>query len=87
MTLVALVAGIAGGVAGAGLVTAWHRSNAPGAVQVTVVHGAPGPALADGSSIPAIVSKTLSSVVTITATGPSASVLGGGPAIWIRARG
>ena len=40
MTLVALVAGIAGGVAGAGLVAAWHRSDTPGAVQVTVVHGA-----------------------------------------------
>jgi S1-C subfamily serine protease len=74
---VALLAGIAGGLAGAGLV-AVHGSANPGVVQVTVVHGSPGPSLADGSSIPAIVSKTLSSVVTITATGPSASVLGGG---------
>ena len=74
--LVALLAGLAGGLVGAGLVAATHPSQTPGAVQVTVVHGSPGPALADGSSIPAIVSKTLSSVVTITATGPSASVLG-----------
>jgi S1-C subfamily serine protease len=47
-------------------------------VQVTVVHGSPGPALADGNSIPDIASKALTSVVTITATGPTGSVLGGG---------
>jgi S1-C subfamily serine protease len=74
---VALLAGIVGGLAGAGLVAVRGSGNSA-VVQVTVVHGSPGPALADGSSIPAIVSKTLSSVVTITATGPSASVLGGG---------
>ncbi len=74
---VVLLAGIAGGLGGAGLVAVAHLSTSPSVVQVTVVHGAPGPALADGSSIPAIVSKTLSSVVTITATGPSVPVLGG----------
>ena len=78
VALVALVAGVAGGAVGAVVVAVSHLSATPGAVQVTVVHGSPGPALADGSSIPAIVSKTLSSVVTITATGPSASELGGG---------
>ncbi len=75
---VGIVAGVAGGLAGAGLVAVSHASQTPAVVQVTVVHGPAGPALADGSSIPAIVSKTLSSVVTITATGPSASGLGAG---------
>jgi S1-C subfamily serine protease len=76
--LVALVYGLVGGLVGGGLVTVWHVYQSPGAVQVTVVHGSPGPALAQGSSIPEIASKALSSVVTITATGPSLSVLGNG---------
>jgi S1-C subfamily serine protease len=77
LVTMALLAGIVGGLAGAGLVAVSRGPGNPGTVQVTVVHGSPGPALADGSSIPAIVSKTLSSVVTITATGPSAADLGG----------
>jgi S1-C subfamily serine protease len=76
--IVALVAGVVGGLAGAGLLAVSDPSNTPNVVQVTVVRGSPGPALADGSSIPAIVAKTLSSVVTITATGPGEPALGGG---------
>lgn len=76
--VVVAVAGLLGGLVGGGVVAVWHASQSPGAVQVTVVHGSPGPALADGSSIPDIASKALSSVVTITATGPTGSVLGGG---------
>jgi S1-C subfamily serine protease len=72
------VAALAGGLIGGAVVSAWHATQTPGAVQVTVVHGSPGPALADGSSIPDIASKALNSVVTITATGPTGSVLGGG---------
>jgi putative serine protease PepD len=74
---VVVLAGVAGGLGGAGLVAVSHLSSSTSVIQVTVVHGAPGPALADGSSIPAVVSKTLSSVVTITATGPSVPVLSG----------
>ena len=76
--VVAIVAGLIGGAVGGGVVALWPASQSPGIVQVTVVHGSPGPALADGSSIPDIAAKALSSVVTITATGPSDSVLGGG---------
>jgi len=76
--VVAIVAGLLGGLVGGGVVSLWHVQQSPGAVQVTVVHGSPGPALADGSSIPDIAAKALSSVVTITATGPSVSVVGGG---------
>ena len=75
--LVAL-AGLAGGLIGGVVVAAWHATQSPQTVQVTVVHGSPGPALADGNSIPDIASKALTSVVTITATGPTGSVLGGG---------
>jgi len=76
---IALVAAIAGGLVGAGVVAVVHRPSSPSVVQVTVVHGASGPALAQGVSIPSIAARALSSVVTIIATGPSASVLGGGP--------
>jgi S1-C subfamily serine protease len=76
--VVALVAGLIGGVAGGGVVAAWHLTSSPTVVQVTVVRGAPGPALAGGNSIPTIATKALQSVVTITATGPGTSVIGGG---------
>ena len=76
--VVALVAGLIGGIAGGGVVAAWHLTSSPTVVQVTVVRGAPGPALAGGNSIPTIASKALQSVVTITATGPGTTVLGGG---------
>lgn len=75
--VVAVVAGLVGGVVGGGVVALVHAPQSPGNVQVTVVHGTPGPALAQGSSIPDIAAKALSSVVTITATGPSVSVGGG----------
>ncbi|MFZ0666352.1 MAG: trypsin-like peptidase domain-containing protein, partial [Acidimicrobiales bacterium] len=42
---------------------------------VTVVHGAAGPALAGGGSVSVIAAKAMSSVVTITATGPTEAVL------------
>jgi S1-C subfamily serine protease len=78
--VVALLAGLIGGVLGGGVVAAWHLTSSPTVVQVTVVHGAPGPALAGGNSIPTIAAKALQSVVTITATGQS-EVGGGSPGV------
>jgi S1-C subfamily serine protease len=78
LTLVVLIAALTGGAVGGGVVAAWHLTSSPTVVQVTVVHGSPGPALAGGGSIPTIAAKALQSVVTITATGPGASTIGGG---------
>ena len=75
---IALVAGLIGGVAGAALASVMSSGDRS-TVQITVVHGVAGPALAQGASIPAIVDKTLPSVVTITATGPPAGSAGGEP--------
>ncbi len=80
IAVVALLAGLIGGVLGGGVVAAWHLTSSPTVVQVTVVHGAPGPALAGGNSIPTIAAKALQSVVTITATGQS-EIGGGSPGV------
>jgi S1-C subfamily serine protease len=80
VALVAILAGLIGGVLGGGIVAAWHLTSSPTVVQVTVVHGSPGPALAGGNSIPTIAAKALQSVVTITATGQS-EIGGGSPGV------
>lgn len=75
--LMILAAAVVGGVAGGSVVAATRLGSSPGTVEVSVVHGAPGPATAQGASIPAIAAEALSSVVTVTATGPAEATQSG----------
>ncbi len=72
---VAVVAAVVGGAVGAGIAEAVGTGSS-GTATVTEAGGAPGPALAGGASIPAIVQKLLPEVVSIDAQGPAGG-LGG----------
>jgi S1-C subfamily serine protease len=72
----AVVGAAAGAAVYAGL-GATGSSNAPGSVYAS--DATPGPALAQGASVPRIVSRLLPEVVSIDATGTVPGVSGGGP--------
>jgi len=71
---VAVVAALIGGAAGAGIAEAVGTGgNTTGSPAIRVGSASPGPALAGGASIPAIVKQILPEVVSIDAKGPAAS--------------
>jgi S1-C subfamily serine protease len=70
--VVAVVAALIGGGVGAGIAEAVGTgNNSPGTPTIRVGAASPGPALAGGASIPAIVKKILPEVVSIDAKGPA----------------
>lgn len=76
-----LVAAVVGAAAGAGVghaVATSSTSSATSAIARTST-AAPGPAVIDGASIPAIVHRLLPEVVSIDATGTLPGVIGGAP--------
>jgi S1-C subfamily serine protease len=81
--VVAVVAALVGGAAGAGIAEAVGTGNGNGTAAPAVKVGqvAPGPALAGGAQIPTIVKSVLPEVVSIDAKGPASSggSLFGGP--------
>ncbi len=81
--VVAVVAALIGGAAGAGIAEAVGTGNgAASAPAVKVGEETPGPALAGGAQIPTIVKSVLPEVVSIDARGPgtaSGGLFGGGP--------
>ncbi len=75
--LVAVVAALIGGAAGAGIAEAVGTGNSDSAAPpVRVGEETPGPALAGGAQIPTIVKSVLPEVVSIDAKGPGSAVGG-----------
>lgn len=78
--VVAVIAALIGGGVGAGIAEAVGTGSSTGTSTISVGGSSPGPALAGGASIPAIVQKVLPQVVSIDAKGPSSGggLFGGG---------
>ena len=74
--VVAVVAALVGGGVGAAVAEVVGTSPAPSS-RISVGNAAPGPAVAGGASIPAIVQKVLPQVVSIDAKGPAGGLFGG----------
>ena len=75
--VVALVAALIGGAAGAGIAEAVGTGGTTtGTPSIRVGSSAPGPALAGGASIPTIVKQILPEVVSIDAKGPNTGAAG-----------
>jgi S1-C subfamily serine protease len=71
--VVALVAALIGGAAGAGIAEAVGTGGSTGTPAIRVGSASPGPALAGNASIPTIVKQLLPEVVSIDAKGPASS--------------